>query len=152
MLKQIREALEEYKEKYRKPGLPDLVLSEPYDLTPDVKDAQFACKSQWNDTWPNSTRRGVYFILSATGRLLYVGKASMDNVIGDRLSDYFETDATTKRCRIVHDAWSEAPRFVATVAVPVEMGFEAPALEEFLIEGLAPTDNVRGRNRKPQVP
>ena len=37
--------------------------------------------------------------------------------------------------------------YVAVVAVPQEIKFEAPAFEEYLIANLKVADNVRGVNR-----
>jgi hypothetical protein len=44
-----------------------------------------------------------------------------------------------------HSGWSQPPRFFYAVAVPEQMPFEAPALEEFLIGRLQPPDNSVGR-------
>jgi excinuclease UvrABC nuclease subunit len=76
----------------------------------------------------------------------YVGKASMGNCIGSRLSSYFGYESETdRRCKIYHrEGWTEKPRYVMCVAVPEDSPFEAPALEEFLIRELAPPDNKRG--------
>jgi hypothetical protein len=150
MLGEVNRALEEYKAKYRRSDLPDLRLSGLYALFPDeaqTADAEWG----WNDYWPHSDQAGVYFIFGGNGRLLYIGKASMNNCIGGRLSNYFGTDKATKRCRVEHE-WRERPMYVATVAVPQGMKFEAPALEEYLIAALNPCDNVRGINERAPAP
>ena len=61
-----------------------------------------------------------------------------------RLSAYFRYNRKTKKCKIKHSNWSEPPRYVLTVAVPTDMSFEAPALEEYLITKTQPKDNDRG--------
>ena len=81
-------------------------------------------------------------ITAAGRRLIYVGKASMGNCLWNRLGAYF---GGRDECRVKHDAWKRPPQFVVTVAVPKSSTWEAPALEEFLIQRLDPIDNVRGR-------
>jgi hypothetical protein len=76
--------------------------------------------------------------------VLYVGKASMSNILAARLSSYFGY-GKEKTCRVFHDNWKNKPRFVITVAVPDNLIFEAPSLEEFLIRELKPGDNMVGR-------
>ena len=145
MLEQVKQALEQYKAKYRRSDLPDLNMSGLYALFPDEVQTAGDVAYRWNDQWPNSDEAGVYFIFGSSGRLLYIGKASMNHYMGGRLSNYFGCDKATKACRIVHEnGWSERPMYVATVAVPRGMNFEAPALEEYLIGRLEPVDNVRG--------
>jgi hypothetical protein len=145
MLESVRRALDEYERKYRRPGLEELRLSGLYALFPDELPTADVT-SRWNDQWPHSDEAGVYFIFASSGRLLYVGKASMNHRIGNRLSFYFGSDRTSQKCVIVHESqWRERPMFVAAVAVPKDMKFEASALEEYLIVALDPQDNVRGR-------
>jgi len=147
MLEAVKRALDEYETKYRRPGLPGLRRSGLYALFPDeVRTVDV--ESAWNAQWPYSEEAGVYFIFGGSGRLLYIGKASMNHCIGGRLSIYFGSDRATKRCRIVNEeGWSERPMYVATVAVPQNMKFEAPALEEYLIATLDTANNVRGAKR-----
>jgi hypothetical protein len=145
MLEPVKCALEEYQAKYRRPGLPELELSGLYALFPEQGPPAAGLAWRWPDPWPNGWRKGVYLLFNGSGRLLYVGKASMNNFIGSRLSSHFHTDHSTKACKVAAPGWSEQPVYLATLAVPEEMSFEAPALEEYLIERLAPSDNVRGR-------
>jgi hypothetical protein len=148
MLEDANRALEEYKAKYRRPGLPDLRLSGLYALFPAEAQTVDA-DHHWNEKWPHSDEAGVYFIFAGSGHLLYVGKASMSHHIGDRLSFYFGSDRASKACTIVHESqWNERPMYVATVAVPQDMKFEAAALEEYLIAALDPCDNVNGAKRR----
>jgi hypothetical protein len=140
MLAQVSRCLDEYQEKYRRPGLPALELRGMYALFPEEGSADFV-ESGWNDQYPNADRKGVYLIFGKTGRLLYVGKASMGASIGGRLGTYF---AGKKECRLISTDWTERPTYVATIAVPEGMSFEAPALEEYLIKCLNPCDNSLG--------
>lgn len=142
MLEEVNHALDQYRAKYRRSDLPDLRASGLYALFPDEAQTASAA-SGWNQEWPFSNETGVYLIFSGSGRLLYIGKASMNHCIGGRLSNYFGADKATKRCRVEHE-WSERPAYVATVAVPRDMKFEAAALEEYLIATLDTCDNVRG--------
>jgi hypothetical protein len=143
-LTDIAEALNYYKENFRRQNLPPFEFSGLYALFPKLELAPEAT-SKWPDAWPFGWRQGVYFIFGSQVRLLYIGKASMRHPIGGRLSFYFQYARPDKSCRVVHAGWSEQPRFLATLAVPESMAFEAPALEEFLIERLSPPDNVNGR-------
>lgn len=140
MLAQVRQCLDEYEEKYRRPGLPALELRGMYALFPEEGVAEFV-ESRWNDPYPNADRKGIYLIFGRTGVLLYVGKASMGASIGGRLGTYF---AGKNECRLLSTDWTERPTYVATIAVPEGMTFEAAALEEYLIRRLNPCDNKHG--------
>jgi hypothetical protein len=140
MLARVRQCLDQYQEKYRRAGLPELELRGLYALFPD-DDPYDAVESRWNDEYPNADRKGVYLIFGRTGTLLYVGKASLGSSIGGRLGTHF---AGTKQCRLLSADWTERPAYVATIAVPPDMSFEAPALEEYLIRSLSPRDNRLG--------
>jgi len=66
-----------------------------------------------------------------------------------RLGSYFKNNAADKSCRIVERsdwrAWSDPPKYVVSIAVPDQLPFEAPALEEYLIAALKPPDNRNAR-------
>jgi hypothetical protein len=144
MLEQVEQAIKQYQATYRREGFPALTVGGLYALFPDEAE-NVDVAHQWDDSWPNSDEAGVYLIFGANGRLLYIGKASMNHYIGGRLSNHFGRDKLTKGCRVFHqDGWSERPMYIATVAVPHHMKFEASALEEYLIEHLRPSDNLRG--------
>ena len=149
-LADIVTALNCYKERFRRQDLqqqyPLEQISGLYALFPDLEMAP-GVTSKWPDGWPASSRKGVYFIFGTQVRLLYIGKASMSASIGSRLSHWFNYARPGNGCRVVHSGWSEQPRFVAVLPVPEGMAFEAPALEEFLIDRLSPSDNVNGRVR-----
>ena len=145
MLAELKDVIDTYKRKYRRSDLPDLRLSGMYALFPDeeqIADSVFA----WNAQWPFSDEAGVYFIFGASGRLLYIGKASMNHCLGNRLSFHFGSDRLKRKCIVVYEGqWTERPMHVATLAVPSDMKFEAAALEEYLIATLDPCDNLMGR-------
>jgi len=136
---EARRVIAEYEREFRNPSRPPLSVSAPYDLFPKTTEQANA----WPGSYPQAARRGVYLIGDDEMNVLYVGKASMSNTIGGRLSAYFSY-AEDRGCRIKHPSWSKAPRFVVTVAVPYDAPFEAPALEEFLLGAISPPDNTRG--------
>jgi len=143
MLAPVRRCLDEYQEKYRRAGLSALELRGMYALFPEEGVADFV-ESHWDDPYPNADREGVYLMFGRSGTLLFVGKASMGATIGGRLGTYF---AGKKECRLLSTDWTERPTYVATIAVAEGMSFEAPALEEYLIQRLAPCDNKLGTTR-----
>jgi excinuclease UvrABC nuclease subunit len=114
-----------------------MALFPELELAPEVS-------LKFENPWPLCMSQGVYFIFGSGVRLLYVGKASMGSCIGARLSSHF-LGTGPKGCRVVNPYWSEEPRFVASLAVPEGMAYEAPALEEYLIAQLSPPDNTYGR-------
>lgn len=138
------DAVNEYQEQWRHPRLPPLAnISELYSLFPDETPST----TGWPGPWPNAGSHGVYFVFYADGSLCYVGKASHSH-IASRLSAHFGGSAKTG-CRIISPGWNGRPTFIATL--PMEHAFEAPALEEFLIAKLKPSENIHG-NRPPQEP
>jgi hypothetical protein len=140
MLTQVKRWLDSFEENYRRPGLPPLELSGIYALFPEDALGDFV-ESRWNEPYPYADRKGIYLIFGKSGMLLYVGKASMGATLGGRLGTYF---AGKKECRLLVTEWTERPAYIATIAVPQGMGFEAPALEEYLIKTLKPCDNNLG--------
>lgn len=139
----IEAALQRYKASFRKDGLPDWERGELLALFPDEFQGQ--ATRTWHDSWPFGNRAGVYFVFGERMQLLYIGKASMNSCMGARLSNWF-WGPSEGTCN-VSGTWSVTPRFVQTLAMPLAMPFEAPALEEFLIGVFNPPDNVAGRSR-----
>jgi hypothetical protein len=139
-LERVRSKLEIYKKQYRKARLPALELSGIYALFPDRLGPADEVKHKWDDTWPFSSRSGVYFIFADSGEIVYIGTAWN---IGVRLGKYFHYDVDRK-CKIV-GTWIERPAYLATLAVPEEMSFEAAGLEEYFIDRLNPRLNKIGR-------
>ena len=68
----------------------------------------------------------------------------MGSCIGKRLYTYFHYEAGLP-CTLKHATWTQHPRYLLTIAVPEATPFEAPALEEFLIARLHPSNNHLGR-------
>jgi hypothetical protein len=140
-------AIEDFTDKYRRHDFPPLEISNLYDLFPSaLHSLDTAPPDVWPAPYPFDQRTGVYFIFSESFELLYVGKSSMSSCIGKRLWTYFHY-APGQVCVLKHSTWTQNPRFLITVAVPETTPFEAPALEEFLIGRLQPTNNKVGRKR-----
>jgi hypothetical protein len=112
-----------YCEKLRNPALPPFVVYNPHTMT------------SWYAT-PESSKQGCYVFYSENGQVLYVGKASLSASMGSRLASHDR--------RIPRSPWRERAALVQFVAVTEP--FEAASLEEFLIERLHPTGNIRGGN------
>ena len=133
-------AIAAYDERYRHPNRPRLQPSSTYHLFPHETGAG-ATDAAWPAKFAHSDNQGVYIILDKDQQVLYVGKASLDNAIGLRLGSYFRGRDV---CEVVHTGWTTAPRFVVTVPMPIDSGFEAPGLEEYLIRELQPPSNTIG--------
>ena len=132
----IRQITKDYERLY---ALKDLEIDEkPYDLIHDW-DA--------DGYWPNAGNQGVYAIFCDNKELLYIGKASLSGSLGARLSHYFvrNRNGIGAAIRSGHH-WTRAPRYVLTAAV--SNPWEAPSLEEYLINKLQPADN----QQKQQMP
>lgn len=137
-------AIAEYEQRFRRNDLESLEKSGLYDLFPSNGAVEVPVAATWpDDPWPFASRAGVYLIFDEKLDLLYVGKASLSSSLGERLCNYFRIDRD-RGCCIRHDGWKKTPRYVATIAVPEDMRFEAPALEEFLITRLQPIANSIG--------
>lgn len=134
-----KRAVDEYVTKYRRSDVPALDVSKLLDMFPShPMVTTFKKELTWKDPWPFATRAGVYIIYDASIKMIYIGKAS---VIGNRLASYFGGGA---EC-VFRQEWGIPPRFLRVIAVPLEMPFEAPALEEFLISNLHPELNTHGK-------
>lgn len=144
-LEKLLAAVENYAEKYRNPTLQPFESSAPYDMSPELGPASIKCFAQWPEVWPHAGRAGIYAFLNKDLNVVYVGKASGRSSLGARISSYCGY-ASDRSCRFYHE-WSSFPRYVLTVAVPEKTRFEAPALEEYLISTLGPSDNSAGIER-----
>ena len=134
----IKSVVREYHESYRHSDLPNLSVSELYCLDKRLSEG-VPDDHVWPARWPQAARPGVYFLLGAERKLLYIGRA--DN-LGTRLSNYFRY-GEDRQC-VPKDDWADRPPcFLLTVAVAEK--FEASSLEEYLIDRLDPPTNVRGR-------
>lgn len=139
----LLDRIREYDENYRSEKMGQLEISEPYDISPEKEQAQIRCRGKWPEMWPYARRAGIYAFVDENLEVVYVGKASLKNSLGARISSYCGY-APDRSCQI-YDGWTNFPRYLVTVAVPEETPFEAPALEEFLISRLQPKENSRGR-------
>ena len=124
------QAVAEFCGKY---GLPTYEISDRFEIA-------FGYEGRGNK-WLNSDYKGCYFIFARSGQLLYVGKASNRNSIGDRLDDYFE-GIRSQNPGAPKGTWTEPPAYVRTIRVDNGL---AASLEEYLIEVLDPVDNKIGR-------
>lgn len=141
-LSKVSAAIADFSSKYRAPGLPHIEISKPVDLFPDApQKIELGAHTTWKDSWPFATRPGVYIIYSSSLDLIYIGKTSMNRCIGKRLYEYF---GDGPECIIKKEKLCKA-RVVVIAAVPKDMPFEAPALEEYLIKKLQPPQNDLGK-------
>jgi len=119
--------LEKFNIEFPRPGIGKLELSEPVDVTDQ------------STSWPHCTFPGVYILLNKNSEVLYVGKASCNTNLGYRLGAHFYANGTPK------SDWLEGVTHVRTIPVDKNHSFEAPAIEEYLIQQLNPPLNVSGR-------
>lgn len=110
-------------------GLKGVVVSPPYDIDND-----------WQNQIPNAGKAGCYCFYAEDGRLLYVGKASLGNNLGRRIMSWFKPNSPGAGHYAV-GTWSSQPK--SLISIGVERAHEAPSLEEYLIEQLNPSDNIR---------
>lgn len=140
-------AIDSYCTKYRRSDLPELKIGGLYDLFPDVlNESEVEPEASWPASYPNAAAQGVYALFAADLELLYVGKASMSNTLGNRLGNYFAY-SKDRTCKLLRDYWNKRPQYLVTVAVPEGMAFEAPAVEEYLVCTLRPCNNSLGTYR-----
>jgi hypothetical protein len=117
----LRSCLTELNEKYPRPGMAPLALSELCDSTDSALP------------WPHAGNPGVYALFDANRELLYIGKASCNRTLGQRLRAHFNKNGAAKS-----QAFASVG-YIATIPVPTDRAFEAPAIEEFLIARLNPS-------------
>lgn len=144
-LENLLSAVRSYGQNYRNPRMHPFDVAEPYDMSPERDRASVICSAQWPEIWPHAGRAGIYAFLNEGLEVIYVGKASLRNSLGARISSYCGY-GTHRECRF-YGEWKNLPRYVLVVAVPDETRFEAPALEEYLIRELQPSDNSTGIER-----
>ncbi len=128
-LEELRAALDQFNKKYPRPNMPELKVSDLYDLDKD-----------WAKSYPNATLPGIYVFFDKNKNLLYIGKVSRKNVLGQRLSTYFgHDDKNGWKLHEPHEWESYGyPRYIVTIPLPADRSFEAPAIEEYLIAKLNP--------------
>ena len=82
---------------------------------------------------------GIYFILNDQQEIIYIGKASNNHSIGQRLATYFVSDTEDKSKWKLSPAGSKlelyAPSSIAVIAIEeYEYSWFVPSLEEYLIK------------------
>lgn len=135
---ELRKALEKFNTEFPRPHMPGLQVEGSYDLDEDWPDVRF----------PNASDAGVYVITDSGYRILRIDKASMNNNLGFRLASHFKYATDRSKWEPVYpEVWKPHgwPKYIFTIPVPKERSFEAPAVEEFLIQYLEPPTNVQGR-------
>jgi hypothetical protein len=144
-LQAVQAALDAYHNGYRHPKQSRLRLSGVYALFPkNPIPSEIEVAGKWpDDYWPNCDSPGVYLVFNNKLDLLYVGKASLTQTVGGRLSEYFHYGPDRGCTFAPGSSWKHNPAFVATI--PVSAAFEAPSLEEYLIRELCPAENTVGR-------
>jgi hypothetical protein len=113
----IEQKLNDFQSLYPRPGIEKLNV-EWYDLQTD-----------WPKPWPSGSLPGVYIFLDPDENLLYIGKASSGRRIKTRLRAYYRDNQGS--CLIKGKA--KGSRYVGLLTLPSNRGFEAPAIEEYLI-------------------
>ncbi|MBT3917401.1 MAG: GIY-YIG nuclease family protein [Rhodospirillaceae bacterium] len=132
-VRKVRKLINDYSVKY---NIQNFETSSLYDV-----------KKDWLKPWKHAADQGVYAIFGPSKLLLYVGKASLRSSLGKRLVTYFKNSSDGLRGeQRKHHTWSEDPQFILTIRV--NKPWEAPSLEEYLINKLQPKDNTNGIHRK----
>ena len=113
---------------------------------PRLKTARYDLLSDWkrDASLPCAGERGVYAFFNEDGELLHVGKASNNSTLGRRVCSYFHAKPVDQGAKPRHP-WKckGEPRHVLITAT--DDAFEAPSLEEYLIQRLQPPENTVGR-------
>ena len=135
-LTDIKAAIEDFNHRFPRPEL-TLSVSDPYDLF-----------TSFFSKYPNADQPGVYILLDEAGTVLRIGKASCGRTLGCRLSDYFKWGDKNTGRGIAKDKAFNAVRYIATIPIPVDRAFEAPAIGEFLLS----KSNIRAPLNKVGVP
>ena len=119
----LRAKLDEYSRTYRHPNQRAFCVHGPFKIERYKKG-----------TWEGmeiSYKPGCYAIFSENGELLYIGKASAGRKVGDRLWRFSRKNPPS---------W--LPDIALAQIVEVQQPFEAPSLEEYLIQALRPRHNA----------
>jgi hypothetical protein len=101
-----------------------------------------ACEPlNWKVGIPNSDIPGVYLIFDGGGALIYVGKA--ERPMGAEVWSKFKRGQSDEDLLWIEGPLEQAqPRSIATIPIPEEVCYLAPALEGLLIGTLDPQLNV----------
>ncbi|WP_042372504.1 GIY-YIG nuclease family protein [Bacteroides neonati] len=134
-LDEAKTLIHSYECKYRNPKLIPFLISDKYDLFPTDSESV----NCWPKCYPYVDRAGVYLVMDAEDNILYIGKSSV--AVGRRLGRYFGYSADGKSCLIKDENWTKPPKYIVTVAVPIDSPFECASLEEFLLKEIKTSDN-----------
>lgn len=127
--RKVQQAVDDYCRKYAID--PPFPLSAPYHLAREWKST----------TIPHAERCGCYFFYDKEGSLLYIGKVSLSHTLGRRTTSYFRWDDKAAAPVPKHTGWKPPPVWLQTLCV--NEPYEAPSLEEYLIDRLRPPSNTR---------
>jgi hypothetical protein len=126
----IEEFVSKFQDELPRPGISELKI-DWYDLDED-----------WPKPWPNGDKPGIYIFVDQEEQLQYIGKASSGRTLKMRLRAYFKKDKDGKCVRKEKKKTKTlGTRYVGLLGLPPEHGFEAPAIEEYLITYLSPPRN-----------
>ena len=136
-LSAVLEALADFHQRFPRPGIDALELSEPYFVETD-----WAIKGK---SVPHSYHAGVYFLFNRDEALLYIGKS---DGLGARVGGRFMWNAY-KTAGVVKDPSHRGAGVVSVRAIAFldEHWFESAAVEAYLIDALKPPLNRVGTNR-----
>jgi len=121
---------------YPRPGIGPLELSSPFYLDRQYPDDYWPHRRDWGQGPGGWDVAGVYLFFDHSGALLYVGKTYN---LAKRLSGYFKQGPN--REAVPTSEKSRGVSFVRVISLPKGHGFEAAAVESFLIQELAPPRN-----------
>ncbi len=124
----LEKAITDFNKNHKRPH-GDIYLTELRDISKED-----------HASWPSNENPGVYVFLDSHKNITYIGKASFDNCIGGRLNSRFDTKWNSKKPE------SEGCNYITTIALPKELAFEAPAIEEFLLKELTTRSNRVGNS------
>ena len=128
-IEEFRNAVDRFNRDFRGPKVETLRPSDPYDIDHDHPRQ-----------WPDATKPGIYAFFDKDRNLLYVGKASLGNAIGNRIGAHLSSNPKRPWMRL--DDKSKDAQFIVTVATAADQAFVAAALEEFLIREFKPPRNT----------
>ncbi len=134
----VEAAIAKLNKVYPRPGIGPLELSPPYVIDVQYPDDYWPHRRDWGQGPGGAGVAGVYFFFDKSGSLLYVGKATC---LATRLSQYFRIGPDKKA--VPTSDKSEGVSLVRVISLPPGHGFEASAIESFLIQELSPPRNDR---------
>lgn len=121
---------------------------EHLNRVPRFEPVRYDLLSDWklDVMLPYAEGKGVYAFFNKNEELLYVGKASLGNTLGRRVCSYFYAKPDRFGAKPRHP-WTEKGRPRYALITATDFAFEAPSLEEYLIEALQPPENTVGLRR-----